>query len=166
MFLEFARISRAYLSLSPELVMPCQTFSSRLATLSTFHVQTTSHLRHPSQLGLTFVSDPEQVAAEVVCVTHPGGVVAAPCGTSEEDSFISGYSGIPLPRSIHRRVATGGPYLAGKVRSATSKSFDAMDGQIFIATKIFIATSSHFVASLAETPFGASMTRYACEGDS
>jgi hypothetical protein len=61
----------------PGLVMPCQTFSSRLATLATFHVLT-EHSRHPlSQLVLTFVTDPEQVAAEMVRITRPGGVVAA-----------------------------------------------------------------------------------------
>lgn len=57
-----------------------------------------------SQLVLTFVTDPEQVAAEMVRVTRQGGVVAATVWDFCEGSFISGYSGTPLPRSIRRRV--------------------------------------------------------------
>jgi ubiquinone/menaquinone biosynthesis C-methylase UbiE len=75
-FLDFARISSPYLTYART--------RHALPNLQ-FEIGDAGHLpcangafaASLSQLVLTFVTDPEQVAAEMVRITRPGGVVAA-----------------------------------------------------------------------------------------
>ena len=178
-FLEFARISSTYLT-NTRARHDLPNLQLEIGDAGHLSCANGAFAASLSRLVLTFVTNPEQVAAEMVCVTRPGGVVAAAvwdfCGGLIYQRILWGTAAVLDPQAgSHSRSTVfesaqharrlegtlangrphkyrsritgnphelrqfrrqlGSPYLAGKVRSATFKSFDAMAGQLFIVAK-------------------------------